>query len=293
MNAQRKVKELESLSGGGERVAAFFDLDGTLVPQPSMEKRFIAALRYQQLIGVQNYFWWTVEAARLAPRGINQVLHANKMYLQGVPVAQNDADIPVRLFLPTESKKSAERTVQPGSPVPLYRQAIERVVWHAKRQHLIVVVSGSLAFLAETATRALEYELEARGLPRGILVCATRLEEKDARWTGRILGQAMFGEAKAQALERIAAEANLDLRRCFAYGDSAADRWMLEAVGKPAAVNPSNDLARIARRNNWIVLRWQEEKDLTRRARIAPRVQQSDELGSELHASRAKSEYGA
>ena len=65
---------------------------------------------------------------------------------------------------------------------------------------------------------------------------------------------------------------DLDLERCFAYGDSASDRWMLEAAGKPAAVNPSNDLARIARRNDWPVLRWerkgfQQGKKITQNAK--------------------------
>ncbi len=293
MIAQRDAKQIEPINEGRERVAAFFDLDGTLVPKPSMEKRFFATLRYQQLIGVRNYFWWAAEAARLAPQGINQILHANKMYLQGVPVTQSETDIPACLFLPNESEKTAEMSAQPKLPIPLYRQAIERVAWHAERRHLIVIVSGTLEFLAEKAASALEYELRARGLPRRIRVCATRLEEKDGRWTGRIQGEAMFGEAKAQAIKRIAAEAGLDLQRCIAYGDTSADRWMLETVGKPAAVNPSNDLARIARRNDWIVVRWGEEKNLTQRTGSAPRAPRSEEIASELQPGRMKSGYGA
>jgi HAD superfamily hydrolase (TIGR01490 family) len=291
--AQRDAEEVKPVNEGSESVAAFFDLDGTLVPKPSMEKRFVAALRYQQLIGVRNYFWWAVEAARLAPRGINQILYANKMYLQGVPVTQSETDIPVCLFQPNESEKTAEMSGQAALPIPLYRQAIERVAWHAERRHSIVIVSGTLGFLAEKAARALEYELGARGILSRIRVCATPLEEKDGRWTGRILGEAMFGEAKARAIQRIAAEANLDLPRCFAYGDTSADRWMLEAVGKPAAVNPSNDLARIARRNDWSVLRWGEEMSPTQRTGSARTAQWSEESGSQLQAGRVKSGYGA
>ena len=39
-----------------------------------------------RLIGFRNYFWWIGEAVRLAPRGISQIMHANKMYLRGVRV---------------------------------------------------------------------------------------------------------------------------------------------------------------------------------------------------------------
>ena len=178
-------------------------------------------------------------------------------------------------------------------PVPLYPQAVERVAWHAERGHLIGIVSGTLEMLAERAARLLEAELLGHGLTSKIRVCATRLEEINERWTGRIVGEAMFGEAKARAVRRIAAEADLDLQRCFAYGDSASDRWMLEAVGKPAAVNPSNDLARIARRNDWAVLLWGEEENATQRTRRAERSLRSEQAGERLAADHGKSGHRA
>jgi phosphoserine phosphatase len=81
------------------------------------------------------------------------------------------------------------------------------------------------------------------------------------RYTGRIAGEAMFGKSKAQAVRRIAAEQDFDLRRCYAYGDSWHDRWMLSTVGRPAAVNPSKDLERVARLNDWPVLRWASQAE--------------------------------
>jgi fatty acyl-CoA reductase len=294
VTAPREAKEVAPVDERSYGVAAFFDLDGTLVPRPSLEKRLFSTLRYQHLVGLRNYFRWALEALRLAPRGIKQILHANKMYLQGVRAAvRGETVIPVCLFLAGESKKHAEIGRPARLPVPLYCQAIERVAWHAERRHVIVIVSGTLEFLAEKTARTLEHELRARGLPHKIRVCATRLEEKDGRWTGRILGEAMFGEAKARAITRIAAEVDLDLLRSFAYGDSSCDRWMLEAVGKPVAVNPSNDLARVARRNDWVVLRWGEEKNLTPRTSNARSTEKSEKLGQELQARRVKSRYGA
>jgi phosphoserine phosphatase len=66
----------------------------------------------------------------------------------------------------------------------------------------------------------------------------------------------MIGEAKGRAIRRMAAEQNFDLAQCYAYGDSTRDRWMLGAVGWPAAVNPSPDLRRVARLHDWPVLSW-------------------------------------
>jgi HAD superfamily hydrolase (TIGR01490 family) len=264
-----KLQEVEETKEEIKNVAAFFDLDGTLVPLPSLEWKFFRMLRYRKHIGIRSYFLWCVEALWQLPRGINQILHANKMYLGGISVGEKD------LFkVPT-----------------FYPEAIERMVWHAERGHLIVIVSGTLELLGERAARALEAELGERGLATKICVCATRLEVKCGRYTGRILGEAIFGEAKARAVPRIAAEENLDLQRCFGYGDSVSDRWMLDAVGKPAAVNPSNDLARIARRNDWPVLTWGKEKTFTQRAQRAERTQRSDESENELHVARVKAGF--
>jgi HAD superfamily phosphoserine phosphatase-like hydrolase len=242
-------------------------------------------------------------AVRLVPRGIRQIMHANKMYLRGVPVdvEGGGTKLPVCLCVRGKAGKNTKgRRGKKGEcrnpsrmPVPLYPQAVERVAWHADRGHLVVIVSGTLETLAERAARSLEAALLGQALTSKIRVCATRLEEKNERWTGRIVGEAMFGEAKARALRRIAAEADLDLQRCFAYGDSASDRWMLEAVGKPAAVNPSNDLAPIARRNDWAVLLWGEEEDATQRTRRAERSLRSEQAGERLAADHGKSGYRA
>ena len=238
---------------------------------PSLYKRFIFFLRYRCLVEIRNYFAWITEAARLLPRGINQILHTNKMYLSGVGAAERDS-----LRLPS-----------------FFPEAMDRMAWHAERGHLLVIVSGTLEPLAERAARAMEAELEARGLRSEIRVCATLLEVKNETWTGRIVGEAMFGEAKARAIKRIADAEDLDLQRCFAYGDSANDKGMLEFVGKPAAVNPSNDLARIARRNDWAVLRWGKEKTFTQRTQSAQSPQRKNESDETLQAVREKEGFRA
>jgi len=285
----KDVQEVYEVEGKNAGVAAFFDLDGTLISLPSLEMRFFSLLRYRRVVGIRNYLAWIAEAARLLPRGINQILHANKMYLRGVR-ADSGTDIPVCLFTGDQAVETGNSRRQARMPVPLFPEAIERVVWHAERGHLLVIVSGTLEPLAQRAARAMETELEARGLKSLIRVCATRLEVKNGAWTGRIVGEAMFGEAKARTIQRIADAEDLDLQRCFAYGDSANDRWMLEIVGKPAAVNPSNDLARIARRNEWAVLRWRKEKTFTQSAQRSQRTEQSEH---ELQVARAKAGFRA
>jgi HAD superfamily hydrolase (TIGR01490 family) len=265
----KDVNEVRKENGG---VAAFFDLDGTLAALPSLERRLFRALRYQRAIGAKNYFFWLKEALRLMPRAVNAILQANKMYLRGVNIFDESDEEDGNFSSSHKSGHQARGQAStpprrnPRLPVPsFFVQAIERVAWHVGQGHEIVLVSGTLEPLARGAARILEAEVAARGSAAAIRVCATRLEERDGKWTGRVLGEAMFGEAKACAAKRLAEEMRLDLTRCYAYGDSLHDRWLLEAVGKPAAVNPSNDLGEIARMRGWALLRWNKETDLTQR----------------------------
>lgn len=276
-----EIKSLNATEQNSYRIAAFFDLDGTLLPLPSLEQRFFRMLRYRRTIPARNYWAWLREATRLLPRGINAVMHANKMYLRGVQILdESDAgrsEFPAHASghqgqgqaSARSSKRASRRTMRhPRLPVPpFFPKAIDRVAWHAKQGHQIVLLSGTLEALAVIAAKALEAELSFPEIPTRIRVCATRLEEIQERWTGRIAGEAIFGKAKARATKRLAEELRFDLAHSFAYGDSANDQWLLAAVGNPVAVNPSRKLSRIARKRNWTVLCWNEKKDLTQKTR--------------------------
>ena len=268
-----EVNEVERKNGG---VAAFFDLDGTLVSLPSLEQRFFRTLRYRHEICKKNYFFWLREAIRLMPSGISATLQGNKMYLRGVRIIdeRGERDGSVSSWHNGGHQAEGQASAHPSKrarrnprlPVPTFlAQAIDTVAWHVKQGHETVVISGTLEPLARRAALALETELAARGITVTIRVIATRLEGKEGRWTGRVLGEAMFGEAKARAAKQLAIELRLDLRRCYAYGDCLNDRWLMEMAGRPAAVNPSKDLASIARTRGWPILSWEEKENITQR----------------------------
>jgi HAD superfamily phosphoserine phosphatase-like hydrolase len=217
-----------------------------------LERRFFWALRYRRAIPAKNYFLWVAHAVRLAPDGIATMAHANKMYLRGVRSDRGGVGAQARLGGQANSLKAP--------PPRFFSDALARVAWHVAQKHAIVLVSGTLAPLAHQVAVALALRMAARGISASIGVCATRLEQAQDTWTGRILGDAMFGEAKARAIRRIGAAEGFDLQHCYAYGDTASDRWMLAAVGRPAAVNPSPDLDRIARLHDWPVLLWNNKE---------------------------------
>jgi HAD superfamily hydrolase (TIGR01490 family) len=246
VRAHMEAEEAKEKNGG---VAAFFDLDGTLVALPSLERRFFKLMRYRRVIPAKNYFLWLGEAARLAPHGIGRMVQANKMYLRGILADRWGG----------RGLKLAPAFLEGG---------LERIAWHAKKGHQIVLLSGTLEPLAQAAARAIESGLAKRGIISAIRVCATRLEEVDDNWTGKIVGEAIFGEAKARAAKEITLEMKLDLAHCYAYGDSANDRWLLAAVGRPFAVNPSPELARISETLGWPAVSWAGEENQTPRRRV-------------------------
>ncbi|MFI7587970.1 HAD family hydrolase [Spongisporangium articulatum] len=90
-------------------------------------------------------------------------------------------------------------------------------------------------------------------------------EHVDGVYTGKLVGAAMHGEAKAAAVRALAEREGLALKRCVAYSDSANDIPLLSLVGHPVAVNPDHALRAHARANGWQV---QDYRTKRRAARI-------------------------
>lgn len=253
---KRKAEETSA------RVAAFFDLDGTLMPWPSLERRFFRLLRDRREIPLENYVLWLREALKLLPHGMSRVAQGNRMYLAGVKTFEESSTGNRSGSSGHEGghqdggQASEPPKHNPRSPVPRFlEEGVERVACHAMLGHRIVIVSGTLEPLANAAARSLEAEISARGFAARIRTCATRLRETNGKWTGEILGEPMLGEAKARAVCALAEEMQLALPQCWAYGDSSEDRWMLAAVGNPVAMNPAFALRRIAQKRGWPIWR--------------------------------------
>ncbi|MGY1635239.1 HAD family hydrolase [Geodermatophilus sp. SYSU D00742] len=81
----------------------------------------------------------------------------------------------------------------------------------------------------------------------------TVAEVVDGQYTGRLVGELMHGEAKAEAVRALAEREGLDLSRCTAYSDSSNDLPMLTLVGTAVAVNPDTELRAVARSRGWDV----------------------------------------
>jgi HAD superfamily hydrolase (TIGR01490 family) len=211
------------------RIAAVFDIDGTLLPPPSLELRLLAHLALNGELHLSAIGKWL---RSLLVRSL--ALDANKAYLEGVKIGA------VQEWL---AREFAE--------LELFSDALTMIDWHRRRGHAIVLISGTLAPLARAVGTLLADNAQ-------IFVRATVLEFNGNRWSGRVAGEAICGPAKETALTQLAAEHHFDLSRSYAYANSWKDRWLLGAVGHPIVVNSAPGMARHGRRRGWRLLNWND-----------------------------------
>jgi HAD superfamily hydrolase (TIGR01490 family) len=137
----------------------------------------------------------------------------------------------------------------------VYPQMLEQAWEHQDAGRPAYIVTAASQELAQVLARVL-------ALDGGI---GMRSEVRDGVYTGRLAGPMTYREGKAEAMRQLAEAEGIDLAASYAYSDSESDLPMLRAVGHPVAVNPDQELARVAREEGWEVVRFDK---LLRRLRI-------------------------
>lgn len=216
--------------------AAFFDVDGTLVDSDIV--RYGVEIRTAEMSKPRRALW----IAAFLPR-IPYYLALDRKSRGAFQRAF------YRVYRGLSADELGERSealfhhyVEPR----LFRAGLVRLADHRRRGHRVVLVSGSV----EAIVRPLADRLEVRD------VLAPRLEAANGRLTGLLDRPPLAGDRKADAVREFARENEVDLEASFAYADSLDDLPMLEAVGRPAAVNPDGRLLEAALERGWDVYRW-------------------------------------
>jgi HAD superfamily hydrolase (TIGR01490 family) len=220
-----------------QRIAAIFDVDGTLIANATLERIFIKFLWRRGQLGWREFVRWIaafIEAllgrnARASNHSGRSRLKAIKAYLRG----KDSASI----------RRLAQECFDTEIAPRLSQEAINRLRWHQSAGHFVILLSGTLDLLLEPLAERL-----------GVLArVGSKLEIENNRFTGRIEGAHPFGAEKAECLAMINHGAGFDLKRSFAYADSFADRHLLAMVGYPVATNADLGLRKIAERKGWMV----------------------------------------
>ena len=212
----------------GPQIAAFFDLDRTLVAG------FSAA----------HFIREDVRAGRMSAMQLTQTLAAAALFqLRQIGFSNFVAGTMERLrdVAEEEFEKYAEEIFVEHVAADVYPEARALVLAHRRKGHTVAVVSSATRYQIEPLARDLGIEH----------VLCTRLEVKNGKFTGRVLHPACYGQGKAIAAREFAEPRGIDFRESYFYTDSDEDLPLLELVGKPRPTNPSNRLADIAAKRGW------------------------------------------
>lgn len=212
------------------RVAAFFDLDKTIIATSSAFA-FGKEFMHNGLITPAEALQMSIAKASYMFAGhSSQQMDATRDQLAAMIAGWSVAEVH------SIAKETMHNVVTPA----IYAEARELIDFHQAAGHEVIIILASAA----TLVRPIAEEL---GIER---VVATELEEVDGKFTGKILYYCK-GAAKAQAIADFAAELDIDLDVSFAYSDSATDIPMLALVGHPVAVNPDRHMKKHALEHGW------------------------------------------
>ncbi len=218
------------------RVAAFFDLDGTLIDGA------ISGYLLAHLVG----------QGRLPARRLASMAGYNLLYKMNLLSARSIYRAAAELVVgwPIEEANQVMALVMERSVHRrVYAGAIERIEWHRAQGHLLVVVTGAPEHGAKMLCDRLE-------IPH---VIGTRAPVREGRIAAEFSVEDLcYGEGKVVRVRAFAEEQGIDLRSSYAYSDSRSDLPLLQAVGRGHAVNPQWLLERQARERGMPVLRFRE-----------------------------------
>ena len=227
------VAEVDA-SPEGPKIGAFFDLDGTLVAGFT-----VAAV--------------TKDRLRRREVGATEFLHMMQLaveYRLGRNQFENVIEGAVRSTkgrLAEDVEEMGERIFRQSVADLIYPEMRELVRAHQRRGHTVVLSSSALSMQAEPV---------ARYLGIGHVVCNRLVINEAGVLTGEIVRPVIWGPSKATSVQRFAAEHQVDLRSSYFYADGDEDVSLMHLVGNPRPINPGPELAKVAARRGWPVLRF-------------------------------------
>ena len=214
------------------RVAAFFDLDKTIIATSSVfafNKSFLGE-------------------GLLSRRSVIDLAYTQLAF--SLSDADDEQMQKVRQAMATATKgwspEQVERIVTEGlketvSPT-VYAEAQDLLAEHRALGHDLVIVSASGEELDHDA--------------------GTRMNrDADGRYGGSIEFYCQ-GPGKAEAISAFAERYGYDLEASYAYSDSSTDLPMLDMVGHPTVINPDRALRREALERGWPILTFENPTPL-------------------------------
>ena len=213
-------------------VAAFFDIDGTLIARNSapLYMRHLQETGQARRRDVARTIYY-VARYKLGLLDINRAVAVSLAWIRGRDETR------VR----TDCDAWYADVIRPY----LYPAMAATVEAHRRAGHVLALLTSATRYLAEPLAADLR-------IPNMLV---TQLLVRDGRFTGEAVRPVCYGDGKIYWAERFAADHGIDLRRSYFYTDSITDLPLLDRIGEPRIVNPDPRLRRTAGRRGWPVLR--------------------------------------
>jgi len=216
------------------RVAAYFDLDGTLL-NASSEKTLTAHLS-------RRHPWRIPWGALAWTTGfITNLLRGRAVY----DAARNRGHLSLASWdrLTKYADHLAEHRLRDCVP----QEAWDRLAWHRDQGHRLVLVTATVAPMAEAMGRVLNMD--------AVYGCGPA--ERNGRLSGSEKGWSVpRRKGKVPVVQADALENGHTLSSCYGYGNTLADAWFMELCGHPIAVSPEGSLRRHAETKGWPIVEW-------------------------------------
>ena len=223
-------------SESGAHIGAFFDLDRTLIKGFSAKKFFQSRLLSGQMSSREVIAQFN---------GVMVYAVGNKNFAGLAAIsAKGVKGVKEQVFITV-----GEEVYEKHLAKAIYPESRALVAAHIAKGHTVAIISAATPYQVDPVARDLGVEH----------IMCTRMEVKKGKFTGEIVEPACWGDGKAQAAKKLAADLNLDLSKSYFYTDSVEDLPLLELVGKPMPTNPDQELSAIAYKNDWPVFRFDDD----------------------------------
>lgn len=221
-------------SPAGPKVGAFFDLDGTLVAG------FTAVILTQERLRRRDI--GVGELLSMVQAGLNHTL--GRIEFEQLI---NTASSALRGRQLVDLEEIGERLFAQRIESRIYPEMRELVRVHVARGHTVVLSSSALTIQVNPVARFL-----------GIVNMLTNKFEtnEDGLLTGGVVKPILWGPGKAAAVQRFAAEHDIDLKDSYFYADGDEDVALMYLVGNPRPTNPEGKMAAVAKRRGWPILKF-------------------------------------
>ncbi|WP_312694179.1 HAD family hydrolase [Caproiciproducens sp.] len=230
-----------------KKVAAFFDIDGTISREGLISEMFKKMIKYEL---IDNSKWYNeVEPAftRWDKRVGDYDIYLQKMVDIYTETVKNTNAFHIAYIAKKVIEQKGER---------VYTYSRERIKWHKEQGHVVIAISGSpIELVSEVSKmygmddyRGTVYQVGSNGIYNGEII---------PMWDS---------QSKRKAVLEMAGKHDIDLSQSYAYGDTNGDYSMLQLVGNPFAINPTRELLSHIRNDSQLKEKFTvivERKDVT------------------------------